>query len=42
MKNIFYYWKMLLSKKKKCKNKKCNYNTGKNKCILDTCHYKNR
>lgn len=28
--------------KRKCKNKRCNYNTGKGKCTLKTCHYKNR
>lgn len=34
--------KKLFGIKRKCPNKRCNYNTGKGKCKLDQCHYKNR
>ena len=32
----------LFKRKRKCPNKKCNYNTGKGKCTLKVCHYKNK
>lgn len=34
--------KHLFTKKRKCPNLRCNYNTGKGKCKLPACHYKNR
>lgn len=34
--------KKIFKRKRDCGNKKCNYNTGKGKCTLDQCHYKNR
>lgn len=36
------FFKRLFKRKRKCPNKRCNYNTGKCKCTLDVCHYKNR
>lgn len=42
MTKIKDFLKRLFKKKRKCLNKKCNYNTGKCKCTLDVCHYKNR
>ena len=32
----------LFKRKRKCPNKKRNYNTGKGKCTLEVCHYKNK
>lgn len=34
--------KKILGIKRTCPSKRCNYNTGKGKCTLDKCHYKNR
>lgn len=34
--------KKLFKPKVKCPRKKCNYNNGRGKCRLETCHYKNR
>lgn len=36
------FFKKIFKRKRKCPNKNCNYNTGKGKCTLDICHYKNR
>ena len=34
--------KKLFRRKRKCPNKRCNYNNHKGKYKLDICHYKNR
>lgn len=42
MVKVMNFLKSIFKKKRICPNKRCNYNTGKGKCTLDQCHYKNR
>lgn len=39
---MFKKIKAFFKRKRSCKNTHCNYNTGKECCTLDSCHYKNR
>ena len=34
--------KNLFRRKVRCPRKKCNYNNGRGKCLLEKCQYKNR